>query len=165
METVTSAWRTAKVVEMTLQTARERKELELVRQLADTGEELSYHAHSLRACNDSHTLSQQGRLRHLLEIDELVNSCLVPTLSRLREVHAKLPNWNSCIDTAMQAGRDLATDAHFAVLANKALSPPAARSTRTALVARAAHQADTLVRIASAAAKRMESDLRAAEAA
>lgn len=146
MTSETVNWSTTKLVASTLRTVRERKGLELIKRLADAGEEMKYHAHYLKS-SDS-TLSQWGRWRHLREIEELANENLFPVAARLIELQPKMPEWGPRLGRIAGAAKTLATDAKSAIQASSTVPAARVNISPASLFGRIGKRADALVRVA-----------------
>jgi len=158
-------WSSVKLVATTLRYAREEKGLELIKQLADVGGELRYHANHLKSSGRNQAASQWGRGRHLHEIEELANDILYPMVTRLVETQTKIPVWSRRLSRIAGAAKILVLDVNSAVRANSSLIMTRASDSPAYLFGRIAERADALVRAACTAAYCVEAKIVADEAA
>lgn len=158
-------WSSVKVVATTLHFAREKKGLELIKQFADVGAELGYHASYLKASSRNPAASQWGCWHHLREIEELANEILLPLVARLIEMQPKVPEWSRHFGRIAGAAKILITDANNAIQASSTLMAASAIHPRAYLFGRIGERADELARAACAAVYCAEARVRADEAA
>lgn len=101
--------------------AMEREAIELIETIEEVGRDVQYHAERLHvflsAAND---VSRWTHFHHLDEIKALVNDQLRPSLVRLDEIEAALPEWKQeSVEKMIAAARELASDASSAFVAKR----------------------------------------------
>ncbi len=149
------------------QIALEREGLELMRQLAEVGEEVEYHAAHLNSYTRNVRITRWTHGHHLNQIRDLVNVGLRPALTRLEQIQPQLPEWKKrAVDNLLAAARDLSADMELAILNSNSVTalPPALNATYKAAIGRIEQHSVVLIKTASAAIAYAAAHLKAAEA-